>query len=508
MAKRTKIVCTLGPAVDSESTIKGLIAAGMDIARFNMSHGTHEEQHARMERLRKVRREVDSPCAILLDTKGPEIRTGFLANHQPVQLMAGSAITLTEEVVEGTARRLTQTCAGLADVVRPGTIILVDDGLIELAVDSTEGCDIHCTVQNSGQLGEQKSINLPGTSAPLPVMTDQDRADLQFAIDEQVDFVAASFIRNASGVHEMRAFLNEHGGEDIAFISKIECAEAVENISEIIEASDGIMIARGDLGVEVPAHKVPHIQKGIIRACNRASKPVITATQMLDSMIRNPRPTRAEVGDVANAIYDGTDAIMLSGETAAGRYPVPAVQMMARIAEASEPYLFDENGPDRARTRARVALAVGIAAVQTAENINASCIVAPTLSGRTARLVSNLRPRVPIYAVTTSERVMRQSQIHWGVTPMLGDVKGDMRNVVDHAREAVEMRGLVHPGDIAVFTAGDRSTSPVVSPAEDGGQDVVAGTNVMYVVQIREDAGKKAADAKTDTETEGSNDVK
>ena len=505
MAKRTKIVCTLGPSVDSESTVKGLIAAGMDVARFNLSHGTHEEQHARMERLRKVRREVDSPCAILLDTKGPEIRTGLLAGHNPVQLMAGSAITLTEQQIEGDAHRVTQTCAGLAGVVEPGTIILVDDGLVELAVDSVEGTDIHCTVQNSGQLGEQKSINLPGVSTPLPVMTEQDKADLLFGIKENVDFVAASFIRDAAGVREMRAFLSENGGGDIAFISKIECAEAVENINEIIEASDGIMIARGDLGVEVPAHKVPHIQKGIIRACNRASKPVITATQMLDSMIRNPRPTRAEVGDVANAIYDGTDAIMLSGETACGRYPVPAVQMMARIAEASEPYLFDERTPDRSRVRARVALAVGIAAVQTAENINASCIVAPTLSGRTARLVSNLRPRVPIYAVTTSERVMRQSQIHWGVTPMLGEVKGDMQSVVDHARESVERHGLVHPGDIAVFTAGDRSTSPVVSSASDGGQDVVAGTNVMYVVQIRDNKG---AAAQTGAASKEGNDVR
>ncbi len=346
MAKRTKIVCTLGPSVDSESTLKGLINAGMDIARFNFSHGSHDEQRARMDRLRKVRREMDSPCAILLDTKGPEIRTGELAGHKPVQLMAGNSFTFTEAGVEGSDRVVTQTCKGLADVVSPGTVILVDDGLIELAVDSVEGGDIHCTVQNSGLLGERKPMNLPGTSLPLPVMTDQDRADLLFGIEQGVDFIAASFIRDAAGVREMRAFLNEHGGGDIMFLSKIECHEAVENINEIIEASDGIMIARGDLGVEVPAYKVPHIQKEIIRACNRASKPVITATQMLDSMIRNPRPTRAEVGDVANAIYDGTDAVMLSGETACGQYPVPAVQMMARVAEASEPYLFDERFPD------------------------------------------------------------------------------------------------------------------------------------------------------------------
>ncbi len=487
MAKRTKIVCTLGPAVDSESTLKGLINAGMDIARFNFSHGNREEQRARMERLRKVRRELDSPCAVLLDTKGPEIRTGLLSGHAEVQLMAGSAFVLTEREVEGTCRMVTQTCKGLSDVVEPGTIILIDDGLIELAVDSVEGTDIRCTVQNSGVLGERKSVNLPGVSAPLPVMTEQDREDLLFGIEQEVDFVAASFIRDAAGVREIRAFLNENGGENISFISKIECSEAVENINEIIEASDGIMIARGDLGVEVPAHKVPHIQKGIIRACNRASKPVITATQMLDSMIRNPRPTRAEVGDVANAIYDGTDAVMLSGETACGRYPVPAVQMLSRIAEASEPYLFDERMPDRTRVRARVALAVGIAAVQTAENVNAACIVAPTMSGRTSRLVSNLRPSVPIYAVTPSARVMRQQQIHWGVTPMLGDVKGDMLQVVDNARDAVVAHGYLHPGDVAVFTAGDRATSPAITCGE-GLPGSVAATNVMYVVQIRDEA--------------------
>lgn len=486
MTRRTKIVCTLGPAVDSESTLRGLLQAGMDIARFNFSHGTHDEQRARMERLRKVRAEVDSPCAMLLDTKGPEIRTGLLKNHEAVQLMAGSTITLTERTVEGTARLLTQTCKGLAKCVQPGTILAVDDGLIELAVDSVEGSDIHCTVQNSGSLGERKSINLPGVSTPLPVMTSQDKEDLLFGIQQDVDFVAASFVRSADAVRQIRAFLDENGGESIALISKIECAEAVENVAEIIEASDGIMVARGDLGVELPAYKVPHIQKEIIRACNRASKPVITATQMLDSMTRNPRPTRAEVGDVANAIYDGTDAVMLTGETACGRYPVPAVQMMARIAEASEPYLFDERTPDRERVHARVALAVGLAAVQTAETINATCIVAPTMSGRTSRLVSNLRPRVPIYAVTPYEKVMRKQQIHWGVTPMLGDVQGDMLQVVENARQAVVAHGVVHAGDVAVFTAGDRSTSPAttVDAAIEG---TVAATNVMYVVQIRED---------------------
>lgn len=490
MARRTKIVCTLGPAVDTESALEGLIVAGMDVARFNLSHGTHDEHRARMDRLRKVRRELDAPCAILLDTRGPEIRTGALAGGEPVRLLAGSAFVLTEREVEGSAQRVSQTCAGLADAVESGTLILVDDGLIELAVDEVDGADIRCTVQNSGVLGERKSLNLPGTSVPLPVMTDQDRADLLFGIEQEVDFVAASFVRDAVGARAVRSFLDNHGGRGIQLISKIECAEAVENIEAILKASDGIMIARGDLGVEVPAYRVPHIQKEIIRACNRESKPVITATQMLDSMMRNPRPTRAEVGDVANAVYDGTDAVMLSGETACGSYPVLAVRMMARIVEESEPYLFEERAPDRERVRARVALAVGLAAVQTAENVNAACIVAPTMSGRTARLVSNLRPRMPIYAVTPSERVMRQMQLNWGVTPAIGAMQGDMRCVIDRARETVLARGLVAPGDVAVFTAGDRETSPVVAKGGEGEVDSIAATNVMYVVQIREDGDR------------------
>lgn len=486
MAKRTKIVCTLGPAVDGEPTLRALLEAGMDVARLNFSHGSHDEHRQRIERLRAVCGEADSPCAVLLDTRGPEIRTGCLAGGAPVQLSAGDEIVLTEREVEGTARLVTQTCRGLSQVVAPGAAILVDDGLIELRVEGTDGGDIRCSVRNSGLLGERKSVNVPGTAAPLPAMTEQDRADLLFGIEQDVDFVAASFVRDADGVREIRRFLDEHGGQGIMLIAKIECSEAVDNFGDILEAADGIMVARGDLGVEVSAYRVPHIQKEIIRACKRASKPVITATQMLESMVRNPRPTRAEVGDVANAVYDGTDAVMLSGETAAGLYPVEAVRMMALVAEASEPYLYDEAAPDRSRDHApRVALAVGVAAVQTAETLDAACIVAPTMSGRTARLMSNLRPRVPIYAVTPFPRVMRQQQLNWGVTPMLGDVQGDMQRVIDHARATVLRCGLVEPGDVAVFTAGDRGTSPLEDVGS--GRADVAATNAMYVVQIRED---------------------
>lgn len=490
MAKRTKIVCTLGPAVDDDEAIEGLLCAGMDVARLNFSHGSHEEHRARIRRLRAVAERLGSPCAVLLDTRGPEIRTGLLAGGEPVELAEGARIVLTDQVVEGTVERVTQSCAGLADAVAPGTRILVDDGLIELAVESVDGGDVACVVRNAGALGERKSVNVPGVDVPLPVMTDRDRADLLFGIEEGVDFVAASFVRDAAGVREIRSFLEEHGGEGIAIIAKIECAGAVERFDEILEAADGIMVARGDLGVEIPPYRVPHFQKLAIRACNRASKPVITATQMLDSMIRNPRPTRAEVGDVANAIYDGTDAVMLSGETASGRYPVEAADMMARIAEASEAYLFDERAPDRSRVSARVALAVGIAAVDTAEIIGATCIVAPTMSGHTARLVSKLRPRVPIYAVTPFSRVMRQQQLNWGVTPMLGDVDGDMTSVIANARAAVAGAGVVEPGDVAVFTVGDRATSPIVKEAAG---EAVAATNVMYVVRITEDDAARAA---------------
>ena len=485
MARRTKIVCTLGPSVDDEASLRALMGAGMDVARFNFSHGSHDEHRARMERLRKVRGELDSPCAMLLDTRGPEIRTGRLAGGRPVELAAGSRIVLTERAVEGTPQLVSQSCPGLAAAVGAGTSILVDDGLLELEVEDVDGTDIRCIVRNAGMLGERKSVNVPGAALPLPALTDQDRADLLFGIGQDIDFVAASFVRDADGVRAVRRFLDGHGGEGIRIVAKIECSEAVENFDAILEAADGVMAARGDLGVEVPAWRVPHIQKNIIRACNRASKPVITATQMLESMVRNPRPTRAEVGDVANAVYDGTDAVMLSGETASGCYPVEAVRMMAQVAEASEPYLHDEAAPDRSREHARVALAVGMAAVQAAETLGASCIVAPTMSGRTARLMSNLRPRVPIYAVTPFPRVMRQQQLSWGVTPMLGDVQGDMQHVVENARAKVLERGLVAPGDIAVFTAGDRATSPLEDVG--CGRTDAAATNALYVVQIRED---------------------
>ncbi len=483
MEKRTKIICTLGPAVDSDEVLEELIRCGMNVARLNFSHGSHAEHAERIARVKRVREKLGTPTAIMLDTKGPEIRTGALAGGRAVQLRAGQRLVLGCDVEEGSAERVGQTFPDLARSVAPGARILLDDGLISLAVEAIDGDDVICTVDNDGELGQRKSVNIPGVSIPLPAVTDKDRADLLFGIEHEVDYVAASFVRDGDGIREIRSFLKSNGGEGIRIISKVENADAVRNIRDIVAVSDGVMVARGDLGVELPEYKVPSIQKRIIRLCNRESKPVITATQMLDSMIRNPRPTRAEVADVANAIYDGTDCIMLSGETAVGKHPVEAVRTMVEIAQETEPRVFDEHPPERTRTRVKVSLAVGIAAVDTAEKLDAACIVAPTMSGRTARLISNLRPRMPIYAVTPFARVMRQMQLSWGVVPLHDDVRGDMRRVIEQAERAVVAAGLVEPGDLAVFTAGDPSTGPV--EAADSHYFGTTPANVMYVVQIR-----------------------
>ena len=484
MSKRTKIVCTLGPAVDSEEELRGLIEAGMDVARLNFSHGSHAEHKVRIDRLKKVREEMGSSCAIMLDTCGPEIRTGRLTGGKPVQLKAGETIVLTEDEVEGTAERVHQNCPGLARAVAPGTTILVDDGLIELAVFRVDGGDIHCAVQNEGVLGERKSINVPGVSVDLPALTDQDRADILFGIEQGVDFVAASFVRDADGVREIRKFMTDHGGLDITLISKIESAQAIDHIEDIVELSGGIMVARGDLGVEVPPHRVPHLQKKIIRLCNEKYRPVITATQMLESMIHNPRPTRAEVTDVASAIYDGTDCVMLSGETAMGAHPVEAVRTMARIAEATEPYLREE-GTATARTaeRSEVASSVGLAAVATAEALEARCIVAPTMSGMTARMMANLRPNMPIYAPTPFEHVMRRMQLYWGVTPILAPVVGELQTVFLRSRDALVERGLLQVGDLAVLTAGDAKTGP--EPRLVAETRYVVPANTMCVMKVK-----------------------
>lgn len=493
-SKRTKIVCTMGPASDSELTLRNLIAEGMDIARLNFSHGSQIEHLARINRIKKVRRELNAPTAIMLDLRGPRIRTGALVDGAPVRLQAGKQITLTEAPVAGTSRLVQQTCAGLAGYMRPGTSILIDNGLIELAVDETRGSDIVCTVQNSGILREHKGMNFPGTQIDLPIMSEHDERDLLFGIEQGVDFVAVPAVRDAADLAVVRAFLDGNGGAGIGLIAKIENERAVDNVAAIVDACDGVVIARGDLGVEMDTERVPHIQKQIVRLCNERRVPVIVAGQMLESMISEPRATRSDVADVASAVYDGVDALMLSSETALGKYPGTTVRMMVRIAAQTERYLADsaasaaaQPGPDAAGTEEPVPVSpmVARAAVQTAHAVNASCIVCPTSTGRTARAVSKLRPRVPIYAVAPSEQVMRRMQLFWGVTPMSGGLPARvaMQQTIANAQEQVLARGLVKPGDLAVFTAGDAQTSPETSTVAG---EAHAGTNVMYVVQIND----------------------
>ena len=477
--KRTKIICTMGPNTDDEEMMRKLAKAGMDIARFNFSHGDHEEQKTRMYLLKKVRKELKLPIAILLDTKGPEIRTGILEGGQKVYLEEGSQFTLTTEQIEGNNTRCSQTYKDLPKDVKAGDTILIDDGLIQLTVEEVTDTDVVCRVVNGGELGQKKGINVPNVEVKLPAITEQDKNDILFGIEQGIDFIAASFVRNAEAIKEIKELLRANGGERIDVIAKIENAEGVHNIDKIIKAADGVMVARGDLGVEIPAHEVPHIQKMIIRKCNESYKPVITATQMLDSMMRAPRPTRAEVTDVANAIYDGTDAIMLSGETAMGKYPEQAVQMMVKIAECTEPYMTHKRFLDYRALRGNknVSSAVGVAAVQTTENLGADCIVTPTISGQTARLISNFRPKVPIYAVSPNEWARRKMQIYWGVTSVAGYEEDSTENIISHAMYIVRRENLVKKGDIVVFTAGDPATNMV------NGEGAV--TNIMQVIQAK-----------------------
>ncbi|MGI6012543.1 MAG: pyruvate kinase [Ruminococcus sp.] len=475
--KKTKIVCTMGPNTDNPEIMKQLIEGGMDIARFNFSHGTHEEQKARMDLLKEMRSKMKKPIAILLDTKGPEIRTGLLEGGQKVILKEGETFVLTTEKIVGNEKRCSQTYSGLPKDVRIGGRILIDDGLIELKVVSKTDTDITCVVQNGGELGQQKGVNVPDTCIGLPNITAQDKKDILFGIEQGVDFIAASFVRNADAIKEIRSLLKNNGGDHIDIIAKIESKEGVDNIDRIIQQADGIMVARGDLGVEISAWEVPHIQKEIIRKCNLRYKPVITATQMLDSMIRNPRPTRAEVTDVANAIYDGTDALMLSGETAVGKYPVEALHMMVEIANSSEPYLNYERFLDyRAlRGHSNVSSTVGISAVQASIFLHAKCIITPTVSGQTARLISNFRPKVPIYAVTPNAWAQRKMQIYWGITPLGGYEEDSTENIISHAMYVVKREKYIASGDMVVFTAGDPATNIV------SGEGAV--TNMLHIVQ-------------------------
>lgn len=477
--KKTKIICTMGPNADKRETLKALVENGMDIARFNFSHGDHEEQKARFDLLKSVRDEMKKPIAILLDTKGPEIRTGLLENGGKVVLKEGEEFILTSKEIKGNEKMVYQTYSQLAKDVKPGNTILIDDGLIGLEVKEIRGGDIVCTVRNGGELGQRKGINVPNVRVNLPGITKKDRDDIIFGIEQGIDFIAASFVRDAEAVKEIRAILKEHNAEHVDIIAKIENSEGIENIDKIVSAADGIMVARGDMGVEIPAYEVPHVQKMIVEKCNQKYKPVIIATQMLDSMFRNPRPTRAEVTDVANAIREGADAIMLSGETAMGKYPVEALKMMAQIAESTEQYLDYDMMPEYRTLRgdANVSSAVGVAAVRTATNLEADCIVTPTMSGQTARLMANFRPKQPIYAVTPNAWAQRKMQIYWGVTPLRGYQEDTTEHIISHAMYVVKREGYVREGDMVVFTAGDPATNMVKGKG--------AMTNMMHVIQAK-----------------------
>ncbi len=474
--KKTKIVCTMGPNSDDREVLRQMALNGMDVARFNFSHGDHEEHRKRLALLESVREELDLPIAALLDTKGPEIRTGTLKGGRKVMLKEGGTYVLTTEEITGDENRGFINYDGLVEDVQAGSRILIDDGLIELEVREIRGCEIVCRIINGGELGERKGVNVPNVKVRLPALTEKDREDIQFGIEAGFDFVAASFVRNAEAVREIRRLLDENGSR-MQITSKIENAEGIEHIDEIIEASDGIMVARGDMGVEIPAEKVPHIQKILIRKCNEACKVVITATQMLDSMIRNPRPTRAEVADVANAVYDGTDAVMLSGETAMGNYPVEAVRMMSQIVEDSEQYL-DYLSYQRRRVRGEhagnISNAVCYSSVATAQELGAKAIVAPTISGFTARMLSKWRPKTPVVGLSPSMASVRQMQLYWGVKPFHAKRAESTDVLIYSSMELLKSRGIIKEQDLVVATAGVVTHSNRHEPATD--------TNIMRVV--------------------------
>lgn len=453
--RKTKIICTMGPSTDKGDVMEQLVREGMDVARFNFSHGPHDEQRGRIQKLRELRKKYDRPVAALLDTKGPEIRLGCFKDGK-VSLEEGQIFTFTNKDIEGTNECVSITYKELYKDVQPGGHILVDDGLVDLEVQDIAGKDIVCKVINAGVIGDRKGVNVPGANLKMPFISKKDHDDLLFGIQEGFDFVAASFTRTANDIREVRKILKENGGEEIQIIAKIENQQGVDNIDEIIEAADGIMIARGDMGVEIPPEYVPVIQQKIIQKVYTAGKPVITATQMLDSMISHPRPTRAEATDVANAIFQGTSATMLSGETAAGKYPVQALQMMSRIAEHMEQNI-DYNTIFKKTDRNEnpdITNAIAHATCTTAMDLNASAIITVSNSGRTARMVSKYRPACPIIGCSVNEDVCRKLNMSWGVTPLLVELKHNSDELFDHAVDKAEEMGLIEQGEIVVLTAG------------------------------------------------------
>lgn len=454
--RKTKIVCTLGFASNTPEVVGQMMEAGMNVARFNFSHGTHDSHREMLGVVVAEREKRDLPVSTLLDTKGPEIRLRLFENGKEV-LEAGDQFILHSEEIMGTQKEATVSFTELYKDVKPGDTILFDDGLIELTVEKIEDKKIYCRIINGGPISDRKGVNVPDVKLSMPYVSEQDHADILFGIEEGFDFLAASFVRNAADVIQLREILNSNGGEHIRIISKIENAEGVDNIDEIIRVSDGIMVARGDMGVEIPFEQLPELQKMLIKKAYQAGKVVITATQMLESMVNNPRPTRAEVSDVANAVYDGTSAIMLSGESAAGKYPVEAVATMARIAERTESsinYAKRFHKSSEQLSRGDITNAISHSTCATAYELNASAIITVTLSGRTARNISKYRPSTPIIGCTTNEVAYRQMGLAWGVVPVRIGMMDDINELMDAAIEAAEKAGYLHDGEVAVLTTG------------------------------------------------------
>lgn len=455
--RKTKIVCTIGPASESEEMLEKLIKAGMNVARLNFSHGDHAEHKARIDSIRKVSKRLGKTVAILLDTKGPEIRTHNMKDGL-IELEKGSEVTVSMTEVEGTPEKFSVTYENLINDVEEGSYILLDDGLIELQVKSIDKAngEVLCDVLNTGELKNKKGVNLPGVKVSLPGITDKDADDINFGISEGVDFIAASFVRRPSDVLDIRKLLEAKQNKNISIIPKIENQEGIDNIKEILEVSDGLMVARGDMGVEIPPESVPMVQKDLIRQCNKLGKPVITATQMLDSMQRNPRATRAEASDVANAIYDGTDAVMLSGETAAGQYPEEAVKTMRNIAVSAEAAQdYKKLLSDRTKlVETSLVNAIGVSVAHTALNLNVKAIVAATESGSTARTISKYRPQSDIIAVTPNAETARQCALVWGIFPVVKEGRKTTDALLNNAVATAVETERVQNGDLIIITAG------------------------------------------------------
>ena len=452
--RKTKIICTLGPSTDKDGVLRELIANGMNVARFNFSHGSHEEHKGRLDMLKSIREELGKPVAALLDTKGPEIRLKDFKNGTEM-LEAGQTFTLTTRDVEGTKEICSITYKDLPQDVVPGGTIMLDDGLIKLQIQTVNDTDIVCTVLNNGKIKNKKGVNVPGVHLSMPYMSQRDKDDIIFGIEQGFDFIAASFVRTAQDVYEIRNLLNEYDS-NIRIIAKIENREGVNNIDSILAAADAVMVARGDLGVEIDFTELPGIQKNIIERSFSFGKPIVTATQMLDSMMVNPRPTRAEISDVANAIYDGTSAIMLSGETAAGAYPVEALKTMSAIAERTEQEGFHLRGRTMDSNPGKISVsdATAHAACLTARDVNAAAIVTVSESGTTARLLSKYRPQQPIIACVMREQVQRQLSLSWGITPLMMSLAHSTDELIEMSTALAKENGYLHNGELAVVTAG------------------------------------------------------